>query len=112
MTKSILPFVVILLLSLVGVCADCLIKLASKDIQPVKSWYFWGGATLYFFMAFGWVYAMRHIKLGSIGVVYSFSTASLLILGGAVFFRENLTRTEQVGIVFGLLSLGLLGRFF
>jgi small multidrug resistance pump len=111
MLAKLLPLFAVILLSIVGVTADCVIKLASKDVQPIKSLYFWCGAALYFFMAFGWVYTMRHIKLGSIGVIYSFSTASLLILGGALFFRESLTRTEQVGIVFGLISLSLLSRF-
>jgi small multidrug resistance pump len=111
MFLKILPLFAVILLSIIGVSADCIIKLASKDPQPIKSVYFWCGAALYFLMAFGWVYTMRHIKLGSIGVIYSFSTASLLILVGALFFRESLTRTEQVGIVFGLISISLLGRF-
>ena len=107
-----LPLAVILLLSLAGVAADSLIKVASREHRSLGSPWFWLGAVSYFSTAFAWVYVLRHIKLSVIGVVYSFGTIAAMIVVGVLFFDETLDRTDILGIALGLISLGLLGRFF
>ena len=54
---------------------------------------------------------MRHLKLATIGVLYSVSMVLLLTAVGLVLFGESLNYYELVGIVFALVSLVLLMRF-
>ena len=54
---------------------------------------------------------MRHLKLGTIGVLYSISMVLLLTAIGVVFFRESLNYSELAGIVLAVVSLVLLMRF-
>jgi drug/metabolite transporter (DMT)-like permease len=54
---------------------------------------------------------MQHLKLATIGVVYSVSMILLLTGIGAVAFRETLTVYEIAGIVLAVASLILLVRF-
>jgi len=61
--------------------------------------------------AFGWVYAMKHIKLATLGVVYSVSTVLLLAFVGVIFFQESLNPYEIGGIVLAVASLILLSAF-
>ena len=54
---------------------------------------------------------MKHLKLGTIGVVYSMSTVVLLTLIGAVVFGESLSPYEVAGVLMAIGSLILLIRF-
>jgi len=54
---------------------------------------------------------MRHLKLATIGVVYSVSMSLLLTGIGAVAFREPLNAAEVASIVLAVASLILLVRF-
>jgi drug/metabolite transporter (DMT)-like permease len=54
---------------------------------------------------------MRHLKLATIGVVYSISMVLLLTAVGVVLFGESLNRYELAGIILAVASLVLLMRF-
>ncbi len=54
---------------------------------------------------------MQHLKLATIGVVYSVSMIVLLTAIGAVVFHETLSAYEYVGIAMAIGSLFLLMRF-
>jgi multidrug transporter EmrE-like cation transporter len=54
---------------------------------------------------------MRHLKLATIGVVYSISMVLLLTAVGVVLFGESLNYYELAGIVLAVASLVLLMRF-
>jgi small multidrug resistance pump len=97
--------------SAVGVVGDYFLKLASAREQPLRSGWFYIGFVLYASTAFGWVFVMRHLKLATIGVLYSVSMVLLLTAVGIVFFRESLNYAEIVGIVLAVASLVLLMRF-
>src|SRR5262245_35564214 len=97
--------------SIVGVVGDYFLKLASTRAQPLRAGVFYVGFALYASTAFGWVFVMRSLKLGTISVVYSVSMVLLLTAIGAVFFRESLNSFEVAGIVLALASLVLLVRF-
>jgi drug/metabolite transporter (DMT)-like permease len=109
--KSYLPILVTIGFSAVGVLGDYLLKLASSQEHPLKSGWFYAGFAVYASTAFGWVYVMRHLKLATIGVVYSVSMILLLTGVGAVGFREPLNGYEIVGIAMAVGSLLLLMRF-
>lgn len=61
--------------------------------------------------AFGWVYVMRHLKLATIGAVYSVSMILLLTGVGVAAFRQPLNAYEVAGLVMAIGSLVLLMRF-
>jgi small multidrug resistance pump len=95
----------------VGVVGDYLLKLASAERNPMRSGWFYLGFTVYASTAFGWVFVMRHLKLATIGVVYSISMILLLTAIGSLVFRESLSALEVVGILMAVSSLVLLMRF-
>ena len=54
---------------------------------------------------------MRHLKLATIGAVYSVSMILLLTAIGAVFFRQTLDLREIAGLAMAVCSLILLMRY-
>jgi drug/metabolite transporter (DMT)-like permease len=54
---------------------------------------------------------MKHLKLATIGVIYSVSMIVLLTAIGVVFFRESLSFYEIAGVLMAIGSLILLIRF-
>ena len=54
---------------------------------------------------------LRHLKLGTISVLYSVSMVLLLTAVGVLRFGESLNSYEVAGIVLALASLVLLMRF-
>src|SRR5262245_38656350 len=109
--KNALPILVTIGFSVVGVVGDYLLKLASSRERPLRSGWFYLGFAVYASTAFGWVYVMRHLKLATIGVVYSVSMILLLTAIGAMAFREHLNASEVGGLVLAVASLILLMRF-
>ena len=97
--------------SIMGVVGDYFLKLASAHEQPFRASWFYLGFVLYASTAFGWVFVMRHLKLATIGVLYSVSLVLLLTVIGVVLFRESLSYFEIVGIILAVASLLLLMRF-
>src|SRR3954447_22771409 len=106
-----LPLFVTIVFSVVGVVGDYLLKLASEQARPLKSKWFYLGFAVYASTAFGWVYVMRHLKLATIGAVYSVSMILLLTGIGAVCFRQPLSAYEVLGLIMAIGSLILLMRF-
>lgn len=109
--KRYLPLIVTVGFSAVGVLGDYLLKLASAQKNPLRSAWFYVGFAVYASTAFGWVYVMRHLKLATIGVVYSVSMILLLTAVGALAFRETLNGYEVAGMLMAIGSLVLLMRF-
>jgi drug/metabolite transporter (DMT)-like permease len=111
MKKTTLAVLVTVAFSLVGVLGDYFLKLASAREQPLRTGWFYLGFALYASTAFGWVFVMRHLKLGTISVLYSVSMVLLLTAVGVVLFSESLNYYEVAGIVLAVASLVLLMRF-
>jgi drug/metabolite transporter (DMT)-like permease len=111
MGKPALALLATVAFSLVGVVGDYLLKLASSREQPLRTGWFYLGFALYASTALGWVFVMRHLKLATIGVVYSVSMVLLLTMIGVVLFRESLNYYELAGIALAVASLVLLVRF-
>lgn len=97
--------------SVIGVVGDYFLKLASTQEQPLRTGWFYLGFALYASTAFGWVFVMKHLKLGTISVLYSVSMVLLLTAVGVVRFRESLSAHEVVGLVLAIAALVLLVRF-
>jgi small multidrug resistance pump len=95
MEKNLLAVVVTIAFSLFGVVGDYFLKLASTNENSLKTTSFYIGLVLYASTAFGWIFVMKHLKLATIGVVYSVSMILLLTAVGVVFFRESLNTYES-----------------
>ena len=111
MEKSTLAIAVTIAFSVVGVFGDYLLKLSSSHENPLRTRWFYAGFAVYASTAFGWVFVMRHLKLATIGVVYSISMILLLTGIGVVVFRESLSASEIAGLVMAIAALILLVRF-
>ena len=106
-----LAVIVTVAFSAVGVLGDYFLKLASAQPQPLRSGAFYVGFAVYASTAFGWLFVMQHLKLGTIGVLYSVSMILLLTTVGVVAFGEKLSYPEMTGLLLALASLVLLVRF-
>jgi small multidrug resistance pump len=106
-----LAVVVTIGFSLLGVIGDYFLKLASDEERSLRTAPFYIGFAVYASTAFGWVFVMKHLKLATIGVLYSVSMVLLLTAIGTVVFRESLSRYEIAGLVMAIASLILLVRF-
>lgn len=108
LSPTTIGILIVLLLSLAGVLADSSLKVASTKNNSTTNAFFIAGAVIYALTAFGWVWAMRHLKLAQLGAFYSVSTALLLAVIGVVFFQETLKTREVIGIILGVVSLILI----
>src|SRR5262245_25286160 len=111
MRPQTIAFIVTIAFSIVGVVGDYFLKLASGAQNPLRTVSFYVGFALYASTAFGWVFVMRHLKLATIGVVYSVSMILLLTGIGTIMFREAINASEAAGLVLAIVSLVLLMRF-
>ena len=111
MSKRTLAIIVTMAFSMVGVAGDYLLKRSSEATNPLTSRWFYLGFVVYASTAFGWVFVMRHLKLATIGVIYSVSMIVLLTIIGITVFREPLNRFEIAGLAMAVTSLILLMRF-
>jgi small multidrug resistance pump len=111
MDKTYLGVLITIGFSITGIVGDYFLKRASGEVHSFRSIWFCIGFVIYASTAFGWVFAMKHLKLATIGVVYSMSTIVLLTLVGAIAFDEKLRIQEIVGIAMAIGALVLLMRF-
>ncbi len=111
MSGKLLPILITLAFSVVGVVGDYFLKLASREQHSLRSPWFYLGFAFYASTAFGWVFVMKHLKLATISVLYSVSMILLLTGIGAVAFRESLSAGEIAGLLMAIGSLVLLMRF-
>lgn len=111
MSNTTFAILVVVAFSALGVVGDYFLKIASSQDVALKSSAFYVGFAIYASTAFGWVYVMRHLKLATIGVVYSVSMILLLTAIGLFRFKESLSGYEVAGIAMAVASLVLLIRF-
>jgi len=111
MNSTNLAVLVTIAFSALGVLGDYFLKLASGKEYALKSSEFYIGFVIYGSTAFGWLYVMRHLKLATVGVVYSVSMVLLLTAIGVFRFKEALSGYEIAGIAMAVASLVLLVRF-
>jgi small multidrug resistance pump len=111
MQNTTLAVIVTIAFSAVGVCGDYFLKLASGKEKSFSSIWFYIGLAVYASTAVGWVFVMKHLKLATIGVVYSVSMVVMLTLIGVTLFGESLNRYEIAGLMMAIGALVLLSRF-
>jgi len=106
-----LAVLVTIAFSLVGVLGDYFLKIASTREDALRHPAFYVGFLVYASTAFGWLFVMRHLKLGTIGALYSVTMILLLTLVGVVFFGERPSWPELTGLLLAIASFVLLVRF-
>ncbi|WP_413174171.1 hypothetical protein [Anabaena azotica] len=111
MNQAYIAILIAVALSSLGVLGDYFLKIASNNESSLQTRWFLFGVVILASTAFGWVYTMKHLKLATIGVIYSVSTVVLLALVGVTFFQESLNPYEIVGILLAITSLVLLSAF-
>src|SRR5262245_50795768 len=97
-------------LSLVGVVGDFFIKLSGNGPKYVDLKWLILGFVVYSSTAIGWFFAMKHVKLSNLGLIYGVTTVIALVLVSVFYFKETLNVYEIVGLAAGLSALVLLGR--
>src|SRR5262249_8616956 len=108
MDPKTLAVIVTIAFSVVGVVRDYFLQLASQQNNTLRAPSFYIGFALYASTAFGWVFVMKHLKLGTISVLYSISMVLLLTGIGVAFFRETLNYAEILGLILAIVALILL----
>lgn len=103
---------IVVLLSVWVACGDYFLKLASMEKRVFANGWFLIGFVFYVLSTFGWAYSMQHMKLASLGLVYSLVTTLLLATIGVLVFGETLNRLEMAGMALGVVAIGLLARFW
>ncbi len=111
MNEKLIAIFVIVVLSLIGVIGDWFIKLSGSGEKFIDLKWFFLGLIVYASTTIGWFYVMKHIKLATLGVFYGIFTILFLTVLGIVFFKETLSSLEIIGIIAGMTSIVLLGKF-
>lgn len=106
-----LPFVVAVLMSCLGVLGDYFLRIGGVGEASTRLKFFMVGMVIYAFTAVGWYYAINHMKLAWIGVIYSTATLLLLVLLGTFYFKESLSLSEWAGVGAAFVAIVLLARF-
>ena len=107
-TSATITILVMVVIAVVTVLGDWLLKLASQQTSVIANGWFFCGVIVYAACAFGWVYAMQHMKLATLGIVYSLVTLVMLTGLGVVVFGETLNRHKMVGLLFAGMAMVLL----
>jgi len=92
-------------MSLLGVIGDYFLKLAGEVDGKTNNTDLFVGTVIYGVTAFGWYYAMRYLKLESVGIVYSLTTVVLLPILGSLAFHEQIKINEFLGLLFSVLAI-------
>jgi multidrug transporter EmrE-like cation transporter len=111
MDKPTVAALVAAVMSAVGIVGDYFLKRASGEEPPLASKWFYIGLAFYASTAFAWVYVMRHLKLATIGVIYSVCMILMLTAMGVIWFDESLNHYEMIGIGLAIGAIVLLARF-
>lgn len=104
------PFLVVIGMAALTTVGDYCLKRASQHPTIFNQWLM-GGCLLYGVTALGWAWTMRHLKLATLGALFSVSMVLLMALLGFLVFRETLSKLEIIGIALAMISVALLARF-
>jgi|688.fasta_scaffold197323_4 small multidrug resistance pump len=109
--KMLNPYLIVTFIVFTTVGADYFLKVSSGMTQSFVSPQFWIGASLYSVTAAGWMLAMKHLSLATIGVYYSILTILFLTILGVFVFKESVTLREFIGIALAIASISLMTKF-
>ena len=73
-----------------------------------KNLFFWVGIALYTIGTFIWAYSLKFDFLSKAISVFTILNLIAVVLIGALYFKENLSSANKLGIVLGIASVILL----
>jgi len=73
-----------------------------------KSFFFWIGIALYTIGTFIWAYSLKFDFLSKAISIFTILNLIAVVLIGMLYFKENLSLANKIGIVFGIASVILL----
>lgn len=111
MDSLLIAFLIGILVSLVSVLGDVFVKEASLASQFTGWKLLLIGALIYALTAFGWFFAMRYVKLATLGVIFSVTVVVAVTLVSIFYFKEKLSVPEIGAVIMALASLAILYRF-
>lgn len=111
MYQKYLPIAVTIILSLLTIVGDVFLKMASESQSPLKTKWFIFALIAFCSSPFGWIYVFKHLKLATVGALFSVFIVITVAVIGVTFFKESLNRYELFGIAMASASLFLLARF-
>ncbi len=98
-------------MGILSVAGDFFIKLAGNTKNFIVWKWFYIGYFLYSLTTVGWFFAMKELKLSTIGVFYGVSTILFLVLLSVFYFKESINWYEILGVCCGFCSMILLWKF-
>ncbi|QHQ36797.1 transporter [Algicella marina] len=108
---SVAPALAMIGIVVVTIIGDWFLKLASMQPGAQGGAQLAGGMMMYMLSGIGFFFAMRHMTLASVGVLYAVLTILFMTFLGVAVFGEKLTPREGLGIVFAMASLFCMMRF-
>lgn len=111
MNIKIISLLIAVFLAFAGVVGDFFIKLSGKGPRFMEIRWFILGFLIYALTAFGWFFAMKNVRLSTLGVFYAISTILFLVVLDTFYFKETINAYEIAGVVLAIISLMLLGKF-
>jgi multidrug transporter EmrE-like cation transporter len=84
--------------------------MASLRRSPCTSFWFACGCALLLALAVVWVQVVQQMKLATAGLIYGVSSTLLLVVVGALCFRERLSASEITGVAMAMGAMVLLRR--
>jgi multidrug transporter EmrE-like cation transporter len=97
--------IVIFIATFLEVFADILFK---KWSVGGREFFLFFGVVLYMIGTIFWAYSLRFELLSKAISIFTVLNLILVILVGVVFFNENLSILNKIGILFGVISVILL----
>lgn len=104
-----MAIVVTIVLSSLTLIGDVFLKMASEETNPFKTKWFAISLLVFASSPIAWLYVFKHLKLATVGGLYSLFTVLMAAVVGIAFFGESVSRYEFLGMASA--SLILLARF-
>ena len=105
MSTKIIFFILIIAGTVLEVFGDVLFK---KWVVDHRNLFFWTGFTIYAIDTLFWAYSLKYETLSKAIAVFTILNLIIIVLVGVIFFKENLTLANKIGIVLGVLSILLM----
>jgi small multidrug resistance pump len=103
-------FVLMIAVAFFTVLGDYFLKIAGQGptikIKPLII-----GILIYGSTAIAWVYAMRHLKIITVTVIFMMASLLFAAALGVFVFDERMNKVEMLGVFFAVLSIVLLYRY-
>lgn len=104
-----MPIKIVLMILMVSTSAIAQLSLKKAGTMSTKTLLYLftlgGSVGLYFFSFMIYTYLLRHFSISKLSPLMMIATMLCVIVGGVIIFREQLTTTQLIGIVMGVIGI-------